>query len=213
MSEKISLREVESQVFRSVFKDGLLELSIGSFVLMFAVGPYLTPYLGDFWGSAIFVPFWLVVFTLLWLIRRYVVKPRTGAFEFGQWRKKRMIRVSATMVAIFVISLLLGVLSLVKFDAVPGWVHTARFSLVIFLTFSLVGYFLGLRRLYLYGVLIAAAPLVGELLWVYWDVPHHGFPVTFGLVTVLITGAGLLQLVRLIRDYPVSELSSSPEAK
>jgi hypothetical protein len=167
-----------------------LDIFIGAIFLMFAIGPFLTPYLGDFWGTVIFVPFWGIIFVALWLIRKFVVKPRVGLFEYGTWRKKRMMRISLVMVAVFTLTFLLGLLSTLQFEAIPGWMHTARFSLVILLTFSAVAYFLDIGRLYFYGILIARAPLVGELLWVYLDVPHHGYPITFGLVAMVIVGTG-----------------------
>ena len=211
MSEKISLKEVEGQVFKSTFQDGLMDLFIGSVVLMFAIGPYLTPYLGDFWGSAVFVPFWAIIYITLLLIRKYIVKPRLGTFEYGPWRKTRMIRFSLVMVFVFTTTFILGLLSLVKFEAIPGWVHTARFSLVILLTFSAVAYFLDLTRLYLYGILIALAPLVGELLWVYLDVPHHGYPFTFGFAAMVILGTGLALLIRLVQTHPIEPRPATGE--
>jgi len=212
MSEKISLKEVEQQVFVSSYQDGLMDILIGSVVLMFAVGPYITPYLGDFWGSVVFLPFWVIVFAIVWLVRKNVVKPRVGSFKVGSWRQKRMLRFSLTMVVVFILSALLGVLSAVKYEAVPGWMHTARFSLIILLSFCAIAYFIKLHRLYLYGILIAAAPMVGELLWRYLDVPHHGYPVTFGLTTLIIVGTGLTLLARLISEHPIEEINDPGEA-
>ncbi|MGB3715920.1 MAG: hypothetical protein WA996_15950 [Candidatus Promineifilaceae bacterium] len=48
MSQKISLKEVEGNVFKSAFQEGLLDIFIGSVILMFAIAPFLSPYLGDF---------------------------------------------------------------------------------------------------------------------------------------------------------------------
>jgi hypothetical protein len=211
MSEKISLKEVEQKIFVSTYQDGLMDILIGSVVLMFAVGPYLTPYLGDFWGSVIFLPFWAIVFTIAWLVRKFVVKPRVGSFKVGSWRQKRMLRFSLTMVVVFTLSAILGVFSAVKFEAIPGWMHTARFSLVIILAFSAVATFIKLHRLYLYGILIAAAPLVGELLWRYLGIPHHGYPVTFGLATLIIVGTGLTLLIRVIIEHPIEEVRQPRE--
>lgn len=204
MSNEISMKETERKVFRSTFQDGLLDIAIGGFLLVFAIGPYLTPYLGDFWGTIVtFLPLWAIVFPALWLIRKYVVTPRVGSVKYGPWRVSRMIRFNVVILIILVFSLILGILSAVEFDAVPGWMHTARFSLIFLLTFSLAGYFLDFTRLYIYGVLIALAPLIGELLYVYLKIPHHGFPVTFGLASGLITLTGVILFVRFLRDHPL----------
>jgi hypothetical protein len=176
---------------------------------MFAIAPFLSPYLGDFWSSAVFLPFWAILFSLLWMIRKYTVRPRIGKFEYGSWRKSQMMRFSLIMVFAFTISLILSFLSVYRFDAVPGWVHMARFSLIVLIGFSAAGYFLNLSRLYLYGILIALAPLAGELFYEYLNVPHHGYPVTYGFVSALIMIIGLVLLVRLIRTHPIKEYAPS----
>jgi hypothetical protein len=205
MSNEISLKETERKVFNTNFQDGLVDIAIGGFLLAFAFGPFLSPYLGDLWATVVmFLPLWAVLFPALWLIRKYMVTPRVGIVKYGPWRVSRMVRFNVIILVILVFSLLLGILSAVEFDAVPGWIHSARFSLVFLLTFSLAGYFLDFTRLYIYGTLIALAPLVGELLYQYLNVPHHGFPVTFGLSGFLLIVTGIVLFVRLIRDHPLS---------
>jgi hypothetical protein len=202
MSSEINLKEAEQRVFRSAFQDGLLELKLGCVVLMFVIAPFLSPYLGDFWSSAVFVPFWATAFGLLWLIRRQVVRPRLGVVEFGAWRRTRLLRFSGLMLVAGVVAFVLALLSAVRFDSVPGWVHTARFSLVIVIGFGLAAFFLEFAALYLYGALIALAPVVGEALYAWWGVVHHGYPVTFGLTAGFFFIVGLVKLARLLRDYP-----------
>ena len=50
----ISIKEADRQVFRSSYDDGLVDIFLSSVVLMWAVAPSLSLYLGDFWSSAIF---------------------------------------------------------------------------------------------------------------------------------------------------------------
>lgn len=202
MSQPPSLREAERRVFRSSFQDGLPELMLGAIVSMFAIAPYLSPYLGDFWSSAVFVPFWAAAFGLLWLVRRQIVRPRVGMVEFADWRRTRLMRFSAGMLLAGILALILGILSALRFEAVPGWMHTARFSLIILLGFCAAAYFLDFPGLYGYGTLIALAPVAGEGLYALWQVPHHGFPVTFGFSAALMAVVGLLKLARLVRTYP-----------
>ena len=203
MSNEISLKETERKVFKTMFQDGLLDIAIGGFLLMFPIGLYVSPYLGDFWSTiVIFLPLWVILFPALWLIRKYVVTPRVGSVKFGPWRVSRMVRFNVVIFIVLVLSLILGLLSAVGFDAVPGLVHAARFSLIFLLVFSVAAYFLDLSRLYIYGILIALAPLTGELLYEYLNVPHHGYPVTFGLGGVAITLTGVILFVRFLREHP-----------
>ena len=62
MSQRISLKELEGNLFRSAFQDGLLDIFLGSVILMSAIAPLLSPYLGDFWSSAVFLPFWAILY-------------------------------------------------------------------------------------------------------------------------------------------------------
>jgi hypothetical protein len=163
-----------------------------------------TSTLGDFWSSAVFLPFFAVVFAVLWLIRQRIVKPRVGVVIYGSWRKSRMMRFNVLMLLILVFASILGGLSVIRFDSVPGWVHNARFSLVFLIGFSLAGYYLDFPRLFVYGVLVALAPLIGELLYKTYKIPHHGYPVTFDIVSGFIMITGVVLFIRLLRDYPLN---------
>jgi hypothetical protein len=123
--------------------------------------------------------------------------------KFGPYRRTRLIRFNVVIFVALAVSLVLGILSFVQFDAVPGWVHTARFSLVFLIGFCTAAYFLNFTRLYIYGVLIALSPLIGELLYVYLKAPHHGFPITFGITSGLIFLTGLVLFVRFLRYHAV----------
>jgi len=203
MSQRISLKEAERKVFKSTFQDGLWDIFIGCIILEFAIAPFLSRSLGDFWSSAVFLPFWAVIFLAIWLVRKYVVTPRVGMVEFGSWRKTRLIKFNVVMLVVCLIALILGILSVLSFAAVPGWIHIARFSLIILVVFSVAAYFLNFTRLHLYGVLIALSPLVGEWLYVYIKVPHHGFPITFGITAGITILVGLVKFIHLLRDYPI----------
>jgi hypothetical protein len=76
MSLQMSLKQVEQKVFKSAFEDGLWDVLIGCIGLEFAIGPFFSRSLGDFWSAAVFVPFWALVFVAIWLVRKYVVRPR-----------------------------------------------------------------------------------------------------------------------------------------
>jgi hypothetical protein len=209
MSEAISLRDAERKAFTSTFQHGLWDIFVGCFLLQFVIGPFLSRGLGDFWASAVFLPFWALTFVALWLVKRYVVTPRVGTVDFGAWRKARLRRFNVVMLAVCLAALALGILSAVDLAVVPGWMIAARFGLVFLLFFGGAAYFLNFTRLYAYGVLVALSPLVGEWLWVSLGVSHHGYPVTFGITAAIAVCVGAVKFVRLLRDYPLPTESPS----
>ncbi len=213
MSQGISLRDAERKAFASTFEHGLWDIFIGCFLLEFVVGPFLSGSLGDFWSSAVFLPFWALAFVTLWVVKKHLVTPRIGSVRFGAWRKARLLKFNVVMLVVCLAALALGILSAVDFAVVPGWMIGARFGLVFLLVFSGAAYFLNFTRLYAYGVLVALSPLVGEWLWVSVGVPHHGYPVTFGIAAAVAVGVGVLKFVRLLHDYPVPAESLREEAR
>jgi len=203
MSEQISLKQAEQRAFTSTFQDGLVDILIGCVLSMFAIGPYLSRRLGDFWSSAVFVPFWALAGLVAWLLRRYVVKPRIGVVQFGTWRIARLTRFNVLILALLLASFALGVVSALGFGRLPEWVYLASFPLVMLSAFSIAAYFLNFPRLYLYGALTALAPLVGEGLYVYLQAPHHGYPITFGYTAGVALLVGLVKFVQLLRTHPL----------
>lgn len=204
MSQRISLKEAERKVFASALGDGLWDILIGCLILMFAVAPFLSPSLGDFWSAAVFVPFWALVYLATWLIRKHVVRPRIGVVKFGSWRRARLTRFSVMMLVLFLGSFVLGIVSALRFDAMPSWTFTASFPLIVLAGFSLTAWFLSAPWLYVYGALFALSPLVGEWLYRHLNVPHHGYPVTFGISAGVPILVGLAKLIRLVRAHPIS---------
>jgi hypothetical protein len=205
MNNQISLKEAEQKVFVSFFQDGLVDIFLGFFFTQFVIALYLSESLGDFWSSAVFIPILGLVFIVLWLVRKYVVKPRVGEVKFGQWRVKRLMRFNVIMLIVLTGSAIMAALSAAMFDILPEWMHLAplSFSIILLVGFSIAGYYLNYTLFYVYGVMLAAAPLVGEWLWTNMNVPHHGFPVTFGFSAGVLILAGLVQLIRFLHENPL----------
>jgi hypothetical protein len=202
MSRNISLKQAERKVFTTAFQDGLWDVFLGCFVLIFAVAPFLSTTLGDFWSSVVFLPFWGAVYLVTWLIRRFVVTPRIGTVRFGPFRKVKLSRFSAVAVVVNALGLILGILAAQISDR-PGWMVLTPFGLLMLTVFSLAGYYLDCPRLYLYGALTAVSPVVGEWLRTSWGASHHGFPITFGTTAGIMIAVGLIKFALLLRDHPV----------
>jgi hypothetical protein len=202
MAAKISLKDLEKDVFQKTFQDGIVDIQIGSVLLIFVIAPFLSPFLGDFWSSVIFLPFWGAIFVGLRVLRKRVIKPRVGVVEYGEYRKSRLKKISLVILAINILALLLGLGSFFYFSLFPGWIYPLQLSIILLVGFSLAGYMLEFPRLYLYGIMTALAPVIGEILYAKLGVSHHGFPVTFGFSASVMIFTGLVILLRLLRKFP-----------
>jgi len=212
MSQQVSLKQVEKRMYQAAFKDGLIEIFIGSFILIFAIAPLLSTRLGDFWSSFIFLPFWALVGFILKYIRKTVVVPRIGAVQFGSWRKKRLKFFTLLMVGFNLAALVLGFITFTGFERIAPLAIPIRFSVIILAGFSLAAALLQQPRFYLYGLMIAAAPVAGEYLYQNFGAGHHGFPISFGLCAAVLFCAGAALLIRVIISHPV-DFNPLPETE
>lgn len=199
----ISLKQAERKIISASFDDGLADIFISSVVLMFAVAPFLSKYLGDFWSSAVFVPFWGLVFIILYWIRIHVINPRKGVVNFSLHSKRRLTFFSWVMIGIngvfFVIGLAVGLI----LPRSPGWGTLVPFGVMVLVMFSLAGFFLNVSRFFVYGLMLAIGPFVGEWLFQTYHVLHHGYPIIFGFYAFVIFLVGLIKLLKFLRDNPL----------
>lgn len=202
MSQPVSLKDAERRVFRAAYNDGLWDILLACFILMFAVAPLLSASLGDFWSSAVFLPFWGLAALVIWLVRRYVLRPRVGVVKFGPARKARLLRFNILMLLVNSIALVLGIVAALYFNHAPRLSFPILIGAIFLFFCSLVAHFLEFTRLYLYGLLLGISPLVGEWLYTRWQVPHHGYPVAFGVTAAAIFLSGMVIFIRVLRYNP-----------
>ena len=192
------LGKIERSAYRTAMDTGLWDIFLASVFAVFAVAPFLSTRLGDFWSTAVFLPVWLLVYLGIRSVHARVILPRVGTIEVGRKRRARLRGFTWTMLALNVAALAIGAHAAVATSAGSGAMVHLRFSLVLLVGFSVAAYFLEIPRLFFYGVLLAAAPFVGEELFRRGHASHHGFPITFGAASVVIFVSGLVRLHRLL---------------
>jgi hypothetical protein len=201
MSQSISLRDAERKVFHTAVNDGLWDIFLGCFFLMFAITPFLSERLGDFWSSVIFLPFWGLVYLAIRFVRKHVITPRLGSVKFGASRNAILMRFNLVMLVVNLLALVLGLVAASLTSRIPGQATSIALGLVLLAAFSFAAYFLGIGRLYIYALLLGLAPPIGEWLWVNHLTSHHGYPVTFGVISGIMILTGIMLLLRLLRSY------------
>jgi hypothetical protein len=200
--EKISIDRADREVFRSAFDDGLVDILLSSFVLMWAVAPWLSESIGDFWSSAIFLPIWGLFFIAVALVRKYWIRPRAGVVKFGVARKKKLTAFTWIMLILNVLFLVLGMLAFFN-PVVSPWTRTLPLAVMVLIASGLAGYFLDVPRFFVYGLLFAGGFFLGEWLYQNYGFAHHGYPVVFGTLTVVIFLVGIYRLIAFIKENPL----------
>jgi hypothetical protein len=196
---EIDLKKEERTAYRSVADTGLWDIVIASVVAMFALAPLLSVKLGDFWSSAVFLPVWAAVYIGVRCLKARVVAPRVGQVQWSESRQSRLKRMGLIMLVANLIAFALGIIAFFLADQGESsmWVYPYAFSLMLLIAFSLVAQATSIPRFFFYGILLAAAPLVGEWLFREGLASHHGFPVTFGLSAGIIALIGILRIIRI----------------
>ena len=211
MSLSVSLKEAERRAFRTKYDDGLWDILLGCFFLMFAIAPLLSASLGDFWSSVVFLPFWGLAYLLIWLVRRYVVSPRVGMVKFGPARRKKLMWFTTLMLVVNAIMLILGIVAAFSFGKVSGYLMALGLGLFLLFGCNLAAYLLDFPRLYVYGLMLGLSIPVGEWLFTHGYASHHGYPLTFGADSTIMILVGLLVFLRLLRKFPMPVEGIPPE--
>lgn len=201
------LRDLEQKTFRTARDDGLWDVLIASVVSLFAIAPLLSDRLGDFWSSVLFLPVWLVVYLAIRLFRAHVVQSRVGIIALGEERRERMRKGSLVLLTINTVAFVFGVLASAGIGL--GWlgiedpVYPIFFSLAMLVIFSAMAYITRIWRFALYGLLLATGPALGEWMWQQGWVEHHGYPVVFGAIALIMVVVGLIRLGTVLRAHPM----------
>ena len=192
------LKRIERSTYRSVADSGLWDLFLASIVAMFAIAPMLSVYLGDFWSSAVFLPVFVIVLVAIRVVKDRVIRPRIGIVEFARPRRQRLVMLSTIMLVVNVAALVMGLVVATRAPAVQGPIVPFGLAMVILVGFSLASFFLEIPRVFVYGLLLAAAPLVGEALFIRGYASHHGFPIVFGVCSAVILVSGIVRFVQFL---------------
>jgi len=209
MLEHDDIKEMEKKAWMSTFQDGLWDIYIGLIIIGLGL-----PWLGGFFGLPETVGMLVTVFTwdggagiIFFLGKKYITRPRMGFVKFGQIRKKRNKLLALFLAMMVAFTLIIFIFTLVGLFQVhlPGFLVMLLIGLLfITLPFSIIAYFMQLKRLYLYAILGGLGLFISELLVPIIPAPYNDI-IPFGGTGLVITITGLTICFRFLRKYSIKE--------
>jgi hypothetical protein len=208
MIDSIQLRTLEKKAFLSTYQDGFWEIWFG----LFLIGSSISSCFPD--NDLVRILNTLVVALAIpslvfWLGKKYVTLPRLGIVKFGKIRQAKRKKIGIFILFLnFPVFLLWLLSSSGQLPAgLKNWLNTyygspAVFAFMVLVFFVAGAAITGLRRLYLYGLLLAASMFLFELSYIY-DKPLLNHFLPYFIAGIIMTGIGLCLLFRFIKKYPL----------
>lgn len=199
-----SLREIEKKTYMSYHQDGLIDVFVGVYILLFGLGISLNS-VTDFstWFvipaifPAIMVPIWIS-------LKKQITMPRIGYVKFRSGGANKLT-------VIFIGLLVAGLGAFMAFtfaSTTQTWASVVRdlmfsYSMIAIgigaaIVSSLFAYTMGLKRLYAYGLLSLVLFFTGHFI----TIPFEYLLIIIGLVIIV---NGFVLLMRFIRKYPLTQ--------
>lgn len=196
----VNLREVEKRTYSSYHQDGIIDIFIGTYIILFATSILVNNILDlSTWFvipaifPALIVPVWMA-------LKKRITIPRIGYVKFKATGVNKLT-------SLFIGTLVAGVFAffLFAFGSTQTWALELRnivtqngmllIGLGAFIISSLFGYTIGLKRLYAYGALALA--LFGLLQFITFPFEY----ILFAIGLIIIT-CGIILLTRFVQKYP-----------
>ncbi|MCB9422811.1 MAG: hypothetical protein H6667_23630 [Ardenticatenaceae bacterium] len=209
MNNRIDLKELERQAFRTNFQDGLWDIYLGIFLLMVGASPMLS--------QSKLAPGWLLVIIAIFAAaavlaflgaKKFIVTPRLGVVKYGPARQQKRKKVTLIMSLSVLLGLVMlfatrSAIGLAQSWELPGWaIIAAIFGVQTVLIFSLGAYYMDYSRAYLYGWLYALAlPITFYLMDAGIFIPIGALVFAAGMILF-----GLILFIRFLRQTPLPEV-------
>ena len=202
VNKEPNLKEIERKAYMSYHQDGLLDIFAGLYILGFGFGIFIDIVL-DFGLGAIIIPGGFIALALpIWFAaKRKITMPRIGFVNFG-------IRGGNKLMAIFIGLAVLGLAFALVFPLATSssgyrhWLDLIFQNGMLIVGFGslvvcvLLGYSMGLKRLYAYGLLAIIALVIGHFIGIFFAYILMALGTTVKVV-------GFALLIGFIKKYPL----------
>ena len=203
MSHDLNLKEIERRVRRSACQDGLLEIFLGSFLLLLGVFFTINPIIVAFSAFLVFL-----INPLFEQVKKRYIYPRIGYVKFEP--EKKVAKGIVATAAVFVMILLgsMGVFVLTMQDR--GWAFWFDYFFPAFAGFMTafgpfwLGQTYNLKRGYVFAALFLLSGIAIPVLGI--ATGYNAVSLEWLLVGLVILVSGVIMFTRFLRKYPAEEL-------
>ena len=194
MTNNSKLQEIERKAFISYHGDGILDICIGSALLVMAFFIWLLP---EFWFFVIGgLIGWISLYTGA---KKLITAPRLGYVEFSSVRRRRIQNIMIAGVLMLVVFNILGVLAIIN-PIIGIFIFESAFTILIVgiigaFVLALIGTMLNIRRFYSYSVVFLGVAVVTFFIPLILLLPLI-------VVSIVMLVYGLFLLYQFLQKYP-----------
>ena len=196
-----TLRDVEKRTYMSYHQDGLLDIFVGVYIMLFGFGILLLT-LTDFSSWFIIPAIFPALMVPVWVsAKKKITMPRIGYVKIGSKGSNKLMSIFLGMLVFG-----LGIFMIFSFSSDQTWAGVISdlilgYSMIIIgvgaaVISSLFAYTTGLTRLYAYGLLTFVLFVSAHFI----TVPFAYLTIVIGVVLI---SYGSVLLIRFTRKYPL----------
>ncbi len=199
-------KQIERRVFTSFFQAGFIEAFTGIILLQLGLPALFSRSgFGDWQSALITLPIALILLIVVLLVRRFVVTPRLGRVKFLPERRRRISKLIIVPILTLIAGAIVGYIFAENASLRHIFVGQITFILIPIIIFSAAAYFLDMKRLYVYGVIVGLVFPLGKYLETV-IVSRHTLPATMLSIAFAFLGIAIVFLVAFLRKYHEPEV-------
>ena len=192
-------KQIERRVFTSFFQAGFIEAFTGIFLLQLGLPALFSRSgFGDLESALLALPIALILLIVVFIVRRFVVIPRLGHVKFLPARRPRLSKLILVPILTLIAGVVVGYIFSENASLRNTFVGQIPFSLIPIIIFSAAAYFLDMKRLYIYGVIVGLTFPLGKYLETI-IVSRNVLPAIILLTAFVFLGMAIVFLVASLR--------------
>jgi len=199
--DTLNEKKIERRVFTSFFQDGFIEAFTGIFLLQLGLpAVFSRSGFGDLQSALITLPIALILLIVVFLVRKFVVTPRLGRVKFLPERRRRVSKLIIVPILTLTAGAIVGYIFMENASLRNIFIGQIPFSLAPIIVFGAAAYFLDMKRLYVYGVIVGLVFPLGKYIETI-IISRNTLPATILFTAFVFLGMATVVFVAFLRKY------------